>query len=88
LTLVIIYYFIDYKKLKGKNLGLKSHISISIKNNVTDKSHKKKLIKFPNNSGRFWLRFDGVNSTKTPEATLIQLCNRLKKLLKIMVREI
>ena len=69
-------------------MRLKSHIRISIKNNVTGKSHKIELIKFPNNSRRFWLRFDGVNSTKTPEATLTQLCNRLRKLLKIMIREI
>jgi len=51
-------------------MHLKSHIRISIKNNVTGLSHKIELIKFPNNSRRFWLRFDGVNSIKTPEVTL------------------
>ena len=51
-------------------MRLKSHIRISIKNNVTGKSHKIELIKFPNNSRRFWLRFDGVNSKKTPEVTV------------------
>ena len=69
-------------------MRLKSHIRITIKNNLTGKSHKIELIKFPHNSRRFWLRFDGVNSTKTPEVTLTQLCNRLRKLLKIMIREI
>jgi hypothetical protein len=69
-------------------MRLKSHIRISIKNNVTGKSHKIELIKFPNNSRRFWLRFDGVNSKKTPEVTVTQLCNRLRKLLKLMIREL
>ena len=67
---------------------LKADIRISIKNNVTGKSHKIELIKFPNNSLRLWLQFDGVNSATTPEVTFTQLCNRLRKLLKIMVREI
>jgi hypothetical protein len=69
-------------------MRLKSHIKISIKNNMTGKSHKIELIKFPNNSRRFWLRFDGVNSKKTQEVTVAQLCNRLRKLLKMMVREL
>ena len=64
------------------------HLSHPLKNNITGLSHKIELIKFPNNSRRFWLRFDGVNSIKTPEVTLTQLCNRLRKLLKIMIREI
>ena len=51
-------------------MRLKADIRISIKNNVTRKSHKIELIKFPNNSWRFWLRFDGVNSKKIPEVTL------------------
>lgn len=51
------------------------------------KSRKIELIKFPNNSRRFWLRFDGVNSKKTPEVTLTQLCNSLRKLQKMMVCE-
>jgi len=69
-------------------LRLKADIRISIKNNVTGKSHKIELIKFPNNSRRFWLRFDGVNSKKTPEVTVTQLCNRLRKLLKMIAREL
>ena len=68
-------------------MRLKANIRISIKNNLTGESHKIELIKFPNNSRRFWLRFDGVNSQKTPDVSLTQLCNRLRKLLKIMVRE-
>ena len=69
-------------------MRLKSHIRISIKNNVTGLSHKLELIKFPTNSRRFWLRFNGVNSKKTPAVTVTQLCNRLRKLLKMMVREL
>ena len=69
-------------------MRLKAEIRISIKNNVTGKSHKIELIKFPANSRRFWLRFDGVNSKRTPDVSLTQLCNRLRKLLKIMVREL
>ena len=69
-------------------MRLKADIRISIKNNVTGKSHKIELIKFPTNSRRFWLRFDGVNSKRTPDVSLTQLCNRLRKLLKIMVREL
>jgi len=69
-------------------MRLKADIRISIKNNVTRNSHKIELIKFTNNSRRFWLRFDGVNSKKTPEVTVTQLCNHLRKLLKIMVQEI
>ena len=69
-------------------MRLKSHIRISIINKVTAKSHKIELIKFPNNSRRFWLRFNGVNSKKTPEVTVTQLCTRLRKLLKIMFREV
>jgi hypothetical protein len=65
-------------------MRLKADIRISIKNNVTGKSHKIELIKFPNDSRRFWLRFDKVNSKKTPEVTLTQVCNRLRKLLKMM----
>jgi hypothetical protein len=68
-------------------MRLKANIRISIKNNLTGESHKIELIKFPNNSRRFWLRFDGVNSQKTPDVSLTQLCNRLRKLLKIMLRE-
>lgn len=67
---------------------LKADIRINIKNNVTGKSHKIKLIKFHINSRRFWLRFDGINSKKIPEVTLIQLCNSLMKLLKMIVREL
>ena len=51
-------------------MRLRADIRISIKNNVTDKSHKIDLMKFPNNSRRFWLRFDGVNSIKMPEVTV------------------
>ncbi len=54
-------------------MRLKADIRISIKNNVTGKSHKIELIKFPNNSRRFWLRFDGVNPKKTPDVSLTQL---------------
>ena len=49
-----------------------------------DKSFKIELIKFPNNLRRFWFRFDGVNSKITPEITLTQLCDRLRKLLKMI----
>ena len=76
------------KKQRGKKIALKADIRISIENDVTRKSHKMELIKFPNNSRRFWLRFDGVNSKKTPEVTLTQLCNRLRKLVKMIVREL
>ena len=69
-------------------MRLKSHIRISIKNNVTGKFQKIEFIKFSNNSRRFWLRFDGVNSKKMPEITVIQSVNRLRKLLKIMVCEL
>jgi hypothetical protein len=54
-------------------MRLKANIRISIKNNVTGKSHKIELIRFTNNSRRFCFRFDGVNSKKTPEVTLTQL---------------
>ncbi len=76
------------KNIGVKKLRLKADIRISIKNNVTGKSHKIELIKFPNNSRRFWLRFDGVNSKKTPEVTVTQLCNRLRKLLKMIARQL
>ena len=69
-------------------MRLKADIRISIKNNLTGESHKLELIEFPNNSQRFWLRFDGINSKKIPEVTVTQLCNRLRKLLKIMIREL
>ena len=69
-------------------MRLKAEIRISIKNNLTGESHKIELIKFPNNSRRFWVRFDGVNSKKSPEVTLTQLWNRLRVLLKIIAREI
>ncbi len=68
-------------------MRLKADIRISIKNNVTGKSHKIELLKFPNNSRRFWFRLDGVKSKKSPEVTLTQWCNRLRKLLKMIVRE-
>ena len=48
-------------------MRLKADIRISIKNNVTGKTHKIELIKLPNNSRRFWVRFDGVNSNKSPK---------------------
>ena len=67
---------------------LKADIRISMKNNTTDESHKIELIKLPTNSRRFWLRFNGVNSKKTPEVTLTQLCNRLRELLKMNDREL
>ncbi|HEX9972455.1 MAG TPA: hypothetical protein VGD14_10335 [bacterium] len=69
-------------------MRLKADIRISIKNNVTGLFHKLELLKFPNSSRRFWLRFDGVNSKKTPEVFVTHLCNRLRKLLKMMVREL
>ena len=68
-------------------MRLKADIRISIKNNTSGKSHKIELIKLPNNQKRFWLRFDGVNSKKSPEMTITELCNRLKVLLQIINRE-
>jgi len=58
---------------------LKISHRISLKNNVIGKSHKLELIKFPNNSRRFWLRFDGVNSIKTPEVTLTTFVQSLEE---------
>ena len=69
-------------------MRLKADIRISIKNNVTGKSHKIELIKFPNNSRRLWLRFDGVNSKKIPEVTLTQFWDSLRKFSKMIVREL
>ena len=68
-------------------MRLKADIRISIKNNISGKSHKIELAKFPNNQKRFWVRFDGVNSQKTPDITLTELCNRMKVLLQIIARE-
>jgi hypothetical protein len=83
------FCFNHLTKNKGvKKFRLKADIRISIKNNVTGKSHKIELIKFPNNSRRFWLRSDKVNSKKKPEITVIQLGNRLRKLLKMMACEL
>ena len=52
-------------------MRFKADIRISIKNNTSGKSQKIELIKLPNNKRRFWLRFDGVNSKKSPEITVI-----------------
>ena len=71
-----------------QSINNRFHLSHPLKNNVTGESHKIELIKFPTHSRRFWLWFDGENSKETPEVTLTQLSNRLRKLLKIMVREI
>ena len=68
-------------------MRLKADIRISIKNNTSGKAHKIELIKLPNNQKRFWLRFDGVNSKKSPEITITELCNRMKVLLQIIARE-
>jgi hypothetical protein len=65
-------------------MRLKADIRISIKNNVTGKSYKLELIKIPTNSKQFWVRFNGVNSEKSPEVSLPQHCVRLRKLLKVI----
>ena len=71
-------------KTNGQKMRLKADTRISTKNNVTGKFFKIELIIFPTNSRRRWLRFNDVNFKKSPDVTLTQLYNRLRRLLKLI----
>ena len=54
---------------------------ISIKSRASGKSHKIELIRMKN-CNRFWVRYNGRNSTKVPNgATLTWVVNEMRKLL-------
>lgn len=61
-------------------------IRITVKNNETGERHKLELIPFPFSAMKFTLRFDGKVSSKVPEASLTQVCAKLRKLLIIMTK--
>ncbi len=63
---------------------LPADIRISIKNNKTGEIFKIELIRLPNNSKRFWVRFNGKKSQKLPEGNLSEITARIRRLLKNM----
>ena len=63
---------------------LKADLRISLKNNSTGETHKIELIRQPASTRKFWVRFDGRRSRKLPEASLTQVCRRLRALLVSM----
>jgi len=68
-------------------MRLTATIRISLKNNETGECHKVELVRFPFPARKYMLRFDGKPSTKVQEASLTQVCAKMRKLLIIMAKQ-